>query len=90
MSDTPMTDKITHSDSKLAKHAREMERKISKIRRDALLIAAEIAGRHAIDDDNAANSTTDLDLRLTCMAQRERAVAIQKAILVEANREAGV
>ena len=55
---------------------------IAQIRHDALMGAAEIAERQAMEDDNAANATTDLDSRLTYLAQKERALAIQKTILI--------
>jgi len=57
---------------------------IAAIRHDALMGAAEIAERQAMEDDNAANATTDLDSRLTYLAQKERALAIQKTILITA------
>jgi hypothetical protein len=52
-----------------------------KTAKEALQCAAEIAGRQAADDELAANATTDLDARIICQAQRDRALAIQKAIL---------
>lgn len=50
--------------------------------------AAEIAAQQAADDGRAAEATISLNDRLTYLAQQERALAIQKAIL-EAAAEAG-
>lgn len=70
-------------------HKYEMETEtvpqlIAAIQRDALMGAAEIAERQAVGDDNAANATTDLDTRLTYLAQKESALAVQKTILLTA------
>lgn len=57
---------------------------IAIIQRDAMIAASEIAERQAVDDATAADSAADMTERLTYLAQKERALAIQKALLVEA------
>ena len=45
--------------------------------------AAEIAAKQAAEDALAADASTDIETRLNCLAQHERALAIEKAIITK-------